>query len=281
MFAFAALTLLCLLPERASAQVPFRPLLGQAPLPKAGEGERAQAGFLDLGRFAGNPPTCFGSRPDGSGQAGELLRLSLDDSFAGHAGFLADTLFLTDRGLGHSFRMTQFNYLLGMAFGEESWRLQVDREEDLPLDRRGLNYKYWDIRGSLLFSEGEQKVPGVAAVRTTRGTPWRAALTAGYFFKNRDYPARGDLTGLAFFRYAADVELALYAGKLKLKGTADFLTDQNRRHYKPASMGLSAGAGAVLSGYEIWALREVHDILDGPGYYSAWLFALRFPFDAK
>ena len=281
MFAFAALLLLCLLPARASAQVPFRPLLGQAPLSPAGEGERAHSGFVDLGGFVGNPPSCFGSRPDGSGQAGDLLRLALADSFGGRAGFLADTLFLTDRGLGHSFRMTQFNYLLGLAFGDESVRLQVDREEDLPLDERGLNYKYWDIRGSLLFSDGAKTVPGVATMKRTSQTPWRAALTAGYFFKNRDYPARGDLTGLAFLRYAAEGELGLYGGKLKLKGAANFLTDEDRRRYRPASMGLSAGVGTALNGCEIWALREAHEILDGPGYYSAWLFSLRFPFDSK
>lgn len=274
--------LLLLFPSASLAGTPFRPLLGQAPLSKADEGERVEAGFLRYGRFIGSSESPIGSHPDGGGQAGNLYHLGLHDSFGGKAGFVSDNLFLTDRSVGESYRMSQFDYLVGLAFAQEQWRVQVDREEALPLDRKGFGCRYWDIRGTFFISGGEErKAPGVANVRISSPRPWRAAFTIGHFIKNRSAPARGDMTGLAFLRYAAEAEADLYKGKLKLAAAADFLTDKNRRRNVPARLGLSLGIGTELADCELLVSHETDEILDGPGFASAWLLSARYPFGSK
>jgi hypothetical protein len=223
-------------------------------------------GAFRVGRFVANPAGAVGARPDGSGRAGDLLHLGVRD-FRSEGGllFLADGDLLTDRDEPRAFRVSQLGYLLGAGIGSDSLALQVDREEFLPVDRRGMGYKYWDLRATLPLAAS----PALSL-----------AVSAGWLFKNDGTPARSDLTGAAFLRYAAAGEASLLGGRLKLLVAADALTDEGRRRFSPAGLSLSAGAGAFYGGADLVLSREENFVLDGPGRGGAWLLALRFPFSS-
>ncbi|HAH08222.1 MAG TPA: hypothetical protein DCM05_17140 [Elusimicrobia bacterium] len=275
----AVLLALCAAAPAAWAGGAYRALLGHGPFPSADEGDRQQAGDLRYMRFVRNRDEPFGSRPDGSGRAGNLVGLSLAESFGGRAGLLADGMALSDQSLGQTFRMSRMDYLLGAAFIDEAWRFQVDREEALPLDQGGPGWRAWDARLSLaLGSKGEKPQRGPAKTKTGESRPWRGALTLGWFFHNNTMPTRADGTGLAFLRYAGEFEYRLLSGRLRLSGAADALTDERRRRFAPSGLGLKLGVGVALDRFELFLTRESQDVLDGPGWNAAWLMGTRVSF---
>lgn len=253
---------------------PVRMLLGQYPLP-AGEGlERTQNGFLKVGNFLENPDGAASARPDGTGSAYNLYQLFLHDGVRGaKAGFVGDLLLLTDRGSGSKLRVSELDYLLGVAFRQRDLRLQFNREESKPLDRRGPGWRYWDVRGEWEFTRSlggrVRPPPGRRALDASVG----GALGAGWFLHNSGYHARFDRTGKAALRYHARASASAYGGTLFAQGR--WITDE-RGALRPVSMEYSLGVGARVKDAEIRVSREVGDVLDRLGYRAYYVLAFTY-----
>ena len=270
-------------PARA---VPLQKTLGQRTLPNAEKNKRFQTGFIRVGHFFKNDLDGVGARPDGTGTAYNMYQLYFNDSFEGKkSNFIADTMFLSDKERGNNFNFTQFNYLLGMAFKGPIWTLQFEREEDLPLDRGGVSYRYWDARASMSDTFGEPKRTGPGRLPAHMGPkagPIRGSYTlmAGYFLHNNSYPARPTGRGVAQMRYRASGEVSNSAGNIWLVGSADFLT-QEHRAIKPVGMDVSYGVAFKQAGAEVSVLREYRKVLDGPGFFPYWLLQMTYAFDTR
>ena len=198
-------------------------------------------------------------------------------------GFLGDALFLSDREKPNDYNFTQLNYLLGVAFKSESWRLQFDREEDRPLDRKGLSYRYWDARLSFEFGGGDSWTRSLRGANSPALSTWEKRVSGramvGWFLHNNSYPARLDLSGLAFLRYNALVELGL-AKDFFVKGEGDWITEKHGG-LDPAEMNTSVGIGWRSGSVEIAVTQETSKLLDRQGYNRFHLVSLTFPFTHK
>ena len=262
----------------AAHAAPYRKLLGQHLIPADG-GDRFQQGFLSLSHFLEKGEGSASARPDGGGKAYNAYELYLLDArHGGKAGFLGDVLFLSDRERPNHFNFTQLNYLLGLTFKGPSTRLQFDREEDRPLDRKGLSYRYWDARASLEFGgdKGGALARGAVA-RASKG--WErlsGRAMVGGFLHNRSFPARMDLTGLAFLRYNALVGLGLPAG-FSFRAEGDWITEK-RAGLTPVEMNSSLGFVYRYGSVELSVAQETGKMLDRQGFNRFHRIALTFPF---
>ncbi|MFH1723625.1 MAG: hypothetical protein ABII00_03270 [Elusimicrobiota bacterium] len=244
----AAVLLLLASGGTASAGVPFRRALGQAPIPTGDDLDRFQTGSVRVGHFFPGRDGAAAARPDASGTACNLYQLTLLDAFRGsRLGFLADLLAITDRDRGNSALPTQFGYLLGIGTRKGPWRIQFDREEILPLDRKGLSYRYWDARVGAIFETGllRPKMTGPRyrqpRARDDRRGRLRGELAVGYFLHNNSFPARSDLTGIALLRYNARAVLSSEGGTPAADG-------RGRLPDRRAQAALRAGEPGLVRG---------------------------------
>jgi len=212
------------------------------------------------------------ARPDNGGAASNLYQLYLHDAVRGDKmGFVADLLFLSDRGAGSRFKPTQFDYLIGLPMKSGDWRIQFDREEALALNRPKAGYRTWDARLSFEMGAAEKK-PGT---QKKRASELRGVLTAGCFLHNNTFPARSDLTGLAMLRYNARGEAGVHV--FRLRGEADFLTEKHGA-LSPVQMNLSVGAAVVVRDVDLAFSRESGKMLDRTGTRAYYLLTLTYPF---
>jgi hypothetical protein len=221
------------------------------------------------------------AHPDGTGKAYNAYELYVLDGTKGEkAGFLGDVLFLSDRERPDHFNFTQFNYLLGMDFKSDSLRLQFDREEDLPIDEKGLSYRYWDARASFEFGGGDEQTRSLRGPSVPKLETWEKWLSGramvGWFLHNKSFPARSDLSGLAFLRYNARVELSLPEGVF-LSGEGDWVTE--RPHgFNPVELNTSLGVGWRQGPMELAVTQETNKLLDRQGYNRCHLVSLSWLF---
>lgn len=244
---------------------------------------RYQYGFIDWGSYVINKGGAASARPDGSGSALFQYRGYLEDAINGdQLKCLADMSFLTDRQSPPTFKPRSFDYLLGVSTRGENLKLQFDREEFIPLDRSGLNYRYWDVRGSYIFNLASGDTAGIKNLnRKPTSYGLSGVLSAGYFLHNADMPARIDNSGLAFMRYRAGVNAQLMDGLILFRGDADFLTDRNDRRYAPADLDLALGIGTSYQGSEIMIYRKTRQALDRGGYAGYYFISFRQYFDSR
>ena len=186
-------------------------------------------------------------------------------------------LALTDRFSPLAIKPRSFDYLLGLSTRDGNIKVQFDREEFLPLDISGLNYHYWDVRGSYLINYpktgGGRNSPAPYGIN--------GVLSVGYFLDNDGTPARLDNTGVAFLRYRAALNVSLFQGRLLLRGDSDFLTDKNQRRYDPTDLDLALGVGTSFQNFEIMFYRKSRQALDEQGYVSYYFLSLRTYFDSR
>ncbi|HBL17645.1 MAG TPA: hypothetical protein DD417_13085 [Elusimicrobia bacterium] len=269
--------------------MPYRKMLGQAPLPSLEpEGERFQSGSLRIGQFFSSPHGSAAAKPDGTGEASSLYQLSfVDASPSSGGGALADVVFLSDRSKAYFSLPTQMNYLLGMGTRGESWRIQFNREEILPLEHKTPGgSRYWDVRAALTFEAGlpggeeGPRIPHNLKIhsRAPHHNKLRGELGAGYFLHNQSFPARFDSTGRAFMRYDARATLSIGDGGLRLFAEADFLTDRWHKRYTPANLDLTAGIGLSSAHVGIEFTQESQQMLDRDGYAAYYLLKVLVPF---
>lgn len=221
-------------------------------------------GFFGAGQYVANRGNAA-ARPDGSGAARSRYQLFLRDrASADQVRLLAHGVFLTDRA-GSLFRLASLDYYLGLTRHADSggW-VGVGRGEALPLDRKGLSRRFWDLR-----------------VGTTRsGGPVRSGLYAGWFFKNDGRPARPDHSGEALFKYTGFLHLSP-KGPFRARLEADFLTDERRRRYRPVSVDVRVELAARREGSELAVAWEPWYMLDRRGVAEAWTVTYVFRFDSR
>lgn len=282
-----ALFLLAVFLASAAGAAPAKEVLGQYPLPSGKGIEQFHTGFMRVGHYFKNDRSAASARPDGSGTAYNFYQAFFHDAYKGNkVGFLADFLFLSDQENKNNFKFSQFDYLLGITFRGENWRLQFDREEIKPLDRGGRSFRYWDVRATLPFDTGIRTLPkrGFGRVRAPRGKGpllrrARGALTVGYFLHNNSYPARADLSGLAKLRYHARGDVQ-FTGAWRLLGEIDFLTEEYRALH-PVGMSFAYGIGASFKGVDVAFLRKVTEDIDRAGFHPYLLLNLTYTFDSR
>jgi hypothetical protein len=269
-----------LLCATCASAAPFNKLLGLHPIPRPPkEEERYTQGQIRFGAFIDNERKADGAaaaaRPDNGGAASNLYQLYLHDAVRGEEmGFVADLLFLSDRGAGSRFKPTQFDYLIGLPMKRGDWRLQFDREEALALHRPKAGYRTWDARLSLELG-GAQAKPGQQKKTVSE---LRGVLTAGCFLHNHTMPARSDRTGLAMLRYNARGEAGVRV--FRLRGEADFLTEKHGA-LSPVQMNLSMGAAVVYRDLDLAFTRESGKTLDRGGSRAYYLLSLTYPFSLE
>lgn len=271
----------------AADAAPVKEVLGQYPLPSGKGIDQFHTGFMRVGHYFKNDRSAASARPDGTGTAYNSYQAFFHDAYRGNkAGFLADFLFLSDQENKNNFKFAQFNYLLGVTFKGENWRLQFDREEIKPIDRGGRSFRYWDVRATLPFDTGIRRQRKRRANRMyvpAGGKPFlrrvRGALTIGYFLHNNSYPARADLSGLAKLRYHARGDVQ-FSGAYRLLGEIDFLTDEHRSLH-PVGMSFSYGIGASFRGVDVAFLRKVTEDIDRAGFHPYLLLNLTYTFDSR
>jgi hypothetical protein len=280
-----AVLLWALFPATLHAE-PLRPMMGQYPLPNALGKERFQTGSMRVGHYFSNKNNATGARPDGSGTARNLYQVNAHDAVkSGRAGFIGDVLFLSDADRGR-FNLSQWGYLLGMVIRGDGMRLQFDREEQQPLDRGGLSYRYWDVRLGFDFDTGgtgtreaRHRTFGTFNKKAKALQRLRGVINVGYFMHNKSYPARTDLTGLAALRYHGRGEITLNGGWL-LVGEAQFITEK-RGQLSPVSLEASYGLGVRLKDARMTFTREIRQNLDRAGFAPSLLLAFSYPFDTR
>lgn len=246
----------------SAGAVPIRDAGGERPSPIEGKTERFTEFFLQLGSYLGNAGS-VSARPDGSGAARQRTQLYIRDRSGGDLShFIADLIFLHDRA--QTLKPASLDYYLAYRKQTEAGRwISVGRDEALPLGRAGRSTRTWDLR---------------------LGTSWLDAgalgVFASWFFKNDGRPARPDQSGEAYLRYSTFLHSA--RGPVAFRINGDFLTDERRRRFRPASLDLNATAALNYKGYEIAVTYNPWFPFDGArGVVEAWLLSFAYRFDGR
>ncbi|MBI4345497.1 MAG: hypothetical protein HY553_01490 [Elusimicrobia bacterium] len=242
--------------------VPIRDAGREQPASIEGKTERFTEFFLNVGSYVGNAGN-VSARPDGSDAARQRTQLYLRDRSGGDLSHvIADLIFLHDAS--RKFKPASLDYYLGYRKQSESGRwLAVGRDEALPLGRSGKSSRTWDLRV---------------------GRSWLDAgafgLFAGWYFKNDGRPARPDQSGEAYLRYSTFLVSA--RGPVTLRVHGDFLTDERRRRYRPASLDLNVAAALNYKTYEVSVAYNPWYPFDGArGVVESWLVSFAYRFDGR
>lgn len=240
---------------------PPREVGHEQPAPLDLKAERYTEMFLTLGSYLGNRGNAS-ARPDGSGTAQVLTHLAIRDHAPGdHTRFLADLAFVQDRKKVLA-KPSSFDYYIAMTRLSEDGRfLQVGRDEALPLDIPGRSTRYWDLRGGKYWGRS-------------------FGLFAGWHFKNHLTPAMPDLSGEAFMRYAFFLKIPP-EGPVSLRVDGDFLTDEHRRRWRPASLDLSVAGLVNWKRSQFGVAYKPWYNLVRRGISEAWLLVYIYHFDGR
>ncbi|MBI4423867.1 MAG: hypothetical protein HY554_09075 [Elusimicrobia bacterium] len=252
---------LCLL-SMAARGAPVREAGRERPARPAPRDERFVEGAMAVGSYLKNRGNAS-ARPDGSGTAQNRYQLFLRDRAATDQWrFLGDLVFLTDRHRS-AFKPVSMDYYLAAARRVGVRTLQIGRDEAFALDRSGKRSRYWDVRMGL-GSEGRASAGG----------------SVGWFFKNDGHSARPDLSGEAFLRYAAFLNMTPWRQAV-VRVNADFLTDKRQRRFVPAALDLAVRTGWVFAdSSELVAGWEPRYSLDREHAAHAWTLSAIYRFDS-
>lgn len=255
------MTLLSFLALSAALAAPVRDAGRESPGPVQKDADRYTEVAVTFGNYLRNRGSAS-ARPDGSGAANSRTQFYLRDHSDGDLiHFIADGVLLSDSD--KFYRPASLDYYLGVRKQSPSGRfLGIGREEALPLDRKGFNSRAWDLRlGTAWLSGGA------------------AGAYVGWFFKNDGRPARPDLSGEAYLRYA--VFLHGRNGPVAFRVDGDFVTDERRRRYRPASLDLSVAGAIHWKRWEISLAYKPWIPLDRKGTIESWLLGFTFRFDGR
>lgn len=229
-----------------------------------------------LGAALYNPS--YAARPDNSGLSLFRYALHVDVDLLGRLlSIPLDLNLLTDRtrpGVA-VLAPSELDVIAGLTTTGELSRgfdleLGARVENDRPVDRRGLQQAYVDVRSRLLYSAAALS-PGLA--RALRDGDVQGYATLGWFAINPSYAARPDNSGRALLRYEGHGELSVWHHHLALGADGTFFSDRRASSVlAPSELDVTGEAIGRAGAFELHLAYERDMPIDRRGLVQSLLY---------